>query len=57
MSKEDAEIIEKLYKYRKLIREGKIKIPLDTAKKIIGPDSAYHLYSVGKYKNNKKNGI
>ena len=54
MSKEDAEIIEKLYKYRKLIREGKIKLPVDTAKKIIGPDSAYHLYSVGKYKKKEK---
>lgn len=51
MSKEDAEIIEKLYKYRKLIREGKIKLSINAAKKMIGSDTAYHLYSL---KNNSK---
>ena len=53
VSKEDAEIIAKLYKYRKLIREGKIKLSFKSAKNIIGPDTAYHLYSISK---NKKNG-
>lgn len=50
MSKQDAEILEKLYYYRKLIRTGKLKLPLDAAKKIIGPDTAYHLYSLEKNK-------
>jgi len=34
MSKEDAEIIRKLYYYKKLIREGKLDLPIDAAKKI-----------------------
>ena len=50
MSKEDAVILEKLYKYRNLIRSGKIRLPLDSAKKFVGPDVAYHLYSVSKLK-------
>ncbi len=55
MSKEDAEIIRKLYYYKKLIREGKIDLPIEVAKKFIGPDTAYHLYSKGKIqKKNKK---
>ena len=53
MSKEDAEILKKLYKYRSLIRKGKIKLPLDSAKKFVGPDAAYHLYSVNKFKKKK----
>lgn len=30
--------------YRRLILEGKIKIPIDIAKRLIGPDCAFHLY-------------
>jgi hypothetical protein len=33
------------YKYRNLILRKKINMPLQAAKKIIGPDCAYHLYS------------
>jgi hypothetical protein len=40
----DAEIIRIRYKYRKLIMEGKIKLPYEEAVRLIGPDSAYHLY-------------
>jgi hypothetical protein len=40
----DAEIIRIRYKYRKLIMEGKIELPYDEAVRLIGPDSAYHLY-------------
>jgi hypothetical protein len=32
------------YKYRKLIQSGKIKLPYRSAARIIGPDTAYHLY-------------
>ncbi len=34
------------YLYRKLILERKIAISIESAKKIIGADCAYHLYSV-----------
>ncbi len=40
----DAEIARLLYKYRRLILEGKISLPPDEAAKLIGPDRAYHLY-------------
>lgn len=42
--KNDAEIIRIRYKYRKLIMEGKVRLPYEEAVKLIGPDSAYHLY-------------
>ena len=45
MSSEKSEIIRLKYKYRDLILRGKIKLPLQAAKKLIGPDCAYHLYS------------
>lgn len=54
MSKEDAEIIRKLYYYKRLIREGKLNLPIDVAKKFIGPDTAYHLYSRGKFQKKDK---
>lgn len=38
-------------KYKELILKGKIKLPIDVAKKLTGPDTAYHLYKV---KNNKE---
>jgi len=41
----NSEIIRKKYKYRKLVLEGKINLPLWALKKLIGPDTAYHLYS------------
>jgi hypothetical protein len=46
---EDARI---RYKYRKLIQSGKIRLPYKSAAKIIGPDTAYHLYH--NLKNKKK---
>lgn len=42
--KEEAEIIRIGYKYRRILRSGKIKIPYHDAVKMIGPDCAYHLY-------------
>lgn len=53
--KEEAEILRKQYLYKKMILSGKLKLPFDSAKKIIGPDSAFHLYSKGILKRNKKN--
>lgn len=48
MSNYDAEIIEKKYRYRRLLLRGKLKLPHDAAKKLIGVDTAYHLYSLDK---------
>jgi len=32
------------YKYRTMILSGKVKISLDAARALVGPDRAYHLY-------------
>jgi hypothetical protein len=45
MKDAQAEILRKKYKYRELILKGKIKLSIEVAKKLIGPDTAYHLYS------------
>jgi hypothetical protein len=42
------------YLYRRLILGGKIALSLESAKKVIGPDCAYHLYSVQSLKKMKK---
>ncbi|MDA0708851.1 MAG: hypothetical protein O3B73_01415 [bacterium] len=42
---EKADDIRKKYAYRQLILKGKIKVSRQTAVKLIGPDTAYHLYS------------
>jgi hypothetical protein len=42
------------YLYRRLILDGKIALPFESAKKIIGPDCAYHLYSVQCLKKKTK---
>lgn len=33
-----------LAEYRRLILLGKASLPLDAARRIVGPDCAYHLY-------------
>jgi len=30
--------------YRRLVLLGKAKLPLEVARKLVGPDCAYHLY-------------
>ena len=32
------------YHYRRLILLGRVTLPLETARRIVGPDCAYHLY-------------
>ncbi len=44
--KNKSEEIRIRYLYRDLVLRGKIKLPIEAAKKIVGPDCAYHLYSV-----------
>lgn len=33
------------YLYRSLVLRNKARIPLDAARKLVGPDCAFHLYS------------
>jgi len=42
--KEKALIIRRRYKYREMILKGQISLPPESARKLIGPDTAYHLY-------------
>ena len=42
------------YLYRKLILEGKAKLSFESAKKLVGPDCAFHLYSFEYSKSTKK---
>ncbi len=48
-----AEEIRLRYLYRAMILRGKIKLSLESAKALVGPDCAFHLYSVmgGRKKN------
>ena len=36
------------YLYRSIILRGSVHLPLEAAKKLVGPDCAYHLYSTVK---------
>jgi len=45
-----AEIIRLKELYRSLILSGKVKIPHESLKKLIGPDCAYHLYKGRSFK-------
>lgn len=42
--KDKAEEIRIKAKYKEMILKGKINLPVDVAKKLTGPDTAYHLY-------------
>lgn len=44
------------YRYRKLILSGAITIPYREAAKLIGPDSAYHLYGSARTKRPRARG-
>jgi hypothetical protein len=39
-----AELMRLRYKYRRLIMEGTIRLPIEGAARLMGPDCAYHLY-------------
>jgi hypothetical protein len=43
-----AEEIRIRYLYRDLVLRRKIRLPLEGAMNIVGPDCAYHLYSVAE---------
>jgi len=42
------------YLYRKLIVEGKAVLSFESARKLIGPDCAFHLYSIIDSKTTKR---
>jgi len=50
----NSEEIRLRYLYRKLILEGKVVHSFESAKKLIGPDCAFHLYSIVDAKTTKR---
>ncbi len=40
----DAEARRILARYKRLILLGKVRLPLEEARRIVGPDCAFHLY-------------
>lgn len=44
MKKPDAEAGRIRLEYRRLILLGRLRLPLEEARKLVGPDCAYHLY-------------
>jgi hypothetical protein len=58
-SRTDADEIRLRYLYRKMILMGKAKVSFETARRLVGPDCAYHLYgtmSGRRRTSNKKAG-
>ena len=51
---EKAEEIRIRYLYRDLVLRKQVRLPLEAAVKIIGPDCAYHLYSDLSYTKEKR---
>jgi len=49
-----AEEIRIRYLYRHLILRGKVTVSFESARRLVGPDCAYHLYSVMDLKKRKK---
>ncbi len=41
---EDADVLRILSQYKRLVLLGKAKLPLAQARRLVGPDCAYHLY-------------
>ncbi len=39
-----------LYRYRRLILLGRLEVPHDAARRLVGPDCAYRLYGRGNVK-------
>jgi hypothetical protein len=42
------------YLYRDLILSRKIRLSLDSARRLVGPDCAYHLYGIVGLKKKKR---
>ncbi len=41
---DEADSLRTLARYKRLILLGKASLPLEVARRIVGPDCAYHLY-------------
>ena len=54
LMKSAAEEIRIRYLYRKIIIMGKAKVSLESARALVGPDCAFHLYGRIKRKKRKK---
>jgi hypothetical protein len=48
--KQKSEEIRLRYLYRNLILQGKTRISLEAAQRLVGPDCAFHLYKVAHWK-------
>jgi hypothetical protein len=42
--REAAEALRILSQYKRLVLLGKVRLPLAAARRLVGPDCAYHLY-------------
>lgn len=51
-----AEEIRLRYLYRRAILRGQVRVPLESAKKLVGPDCAFHLYGAGEEPAEKASG-
>ena len=51
---EKAEEIRIRYLYRNLVLRNRLRLPLEAAVKLVGPDCAYHLYSDLRYTKAKQ---
>ena len=52
--KRSGEEIRLRYQYRNLILSGKVRLSLEAARRLVGPDCAYHLYSIVDQKKKKR---
>lgn len=52
--KRSSEEIRLRYQYRDLILSGKIRLSLESARRLVGPDCPYHLYGVADLKNDRE---
>ena len=43
-----------LHRYRRLVLLGKLRLPLADARRLLGPDCAFHLYSRHARKTSRK---
>jgi hypothetical protein len=42
------------YLYRNLVLQGKTRISLEAARRLVGPDCVFHLYGITKVKRKKR---
>jgi hypothetical protein len=53
MIRQKTEEIRLKYLYRNLIIRGKVRVSWESARRLVGPDCAFHLYSVMDYRNKR----